>query len=62
MLAYSLGLMAILTSYASGQNPIYYGSGYIARRHFWLLGFLLGVAFFAVFMVIIVPWLAWLGV
>ena len=62
MLAYSLGIMSILTSYASGQNPIYYGSGYIARRHFWLLGFVLGVAFFALYMAIIVPWLGWLGV
>lgn len=62
MFAYSLGIMAILTSYASGQNPIYYGSGYIARRQFWLLGFLLGVGFFAVYIAIIVPWLAWLAV
>ena len=62
MLSFSLGLMAILTSYASGQNPIYYGSGYIARRHFWALGFVLGVGFFAVYIAIIIPWLAWLGV
>ena len=62
LLAYSLGLMSILTSYASGQNPIYYGSGYIPRRHFWLLGFVLGVTFFAVYMAIIVPWLAWLAI
>jgi L-tartrate/succinate antiporter len=62
MLAYALGIMSILTSYASGQNPIYYGSGYIARRHFWLLGFVLGIAFFTVYIAIIVPWLFWLEV
>jgi L-tartrate/succinate antiporter len=62
MLGYALGMMSILTSYASGQNPIYYGSGYITRRHFWLLGFVLGVSFFTVYMAMIVPWLAWLGI
>jgi L-tartrate/succinate antiporter len=62
LLGYSLGLMGILTSYASGQNPIYYGSGYIGRRDFWVLGFVLGLAFFVVYMVIIVPWLTWLRV
>ena len=45
LLAYTLGIMSILTSYASGQNPIYYGCGYIARRDFWVLGFGLGVAY-----------------
>ena len=61
MFAFALGIMSILTSYASGQNPIYYGSGYISRRHFWVLGLVLGVGFFAVYITIIVPWLAWLG-
>ncbi|HEY6361310.1 MAG TPA: anion permease [Vicinamibacterales bacterium] len=62
LLAFALGIMSILTSYASGQNPIYYGCGYIARRDFWVLGFVLGVTFFAAYMAIIVPWLAWLGI
>ena len=62
LLGYSLGLMGILTSYASGQNPIYAGSGYISRRAFWLLGLSLGIIFFGAYMVIIVPWLRWLGV
>jgi L-tartrate/succinate antiporter len=61
MLGYALGIMSILTSYASGQNPIYYGSGYITRRHFWMLGFVLGVGFLAVYLAIIIPWLAWMG-
>jgi L-tartrate/succinate antiporter len=62
LLGYALGLMSILTSYASGQNPIYYGSGYITRRHFWVLGFVLGVSFFTIYIAMIVPWLAWLGI
>lgn len=62
LLAYTLGIMSVLTSYASGQNPIYYGCGYIGRRDFWVLGFVLGVAYFALYLAIIVPWLAWLGI
>jgi L-tartrate/succinate antiporter len=62
LLAYSLGLTGILTSYASGQSPIYYSSGFITRRDFWLLGSVLGVIFFVVYLAIVVPWLAFLGV
>ena len=32
LLVYSLGLMGILTPYASGPAPIWYSSGYIPRR------------------------------
>lgn len=62
LLAYALGLLGILTPYASGQNAVYYGSGYISRRAFWLLGLTLGVIFFVVYIAIIVPWLAFLQV
>jgi L-tartrate/succinate antiporter len=62
LLSYSLGLMGILTSYGSGQTAIYYGSGYIQRRDFWILGLILGVVFFIVYIAIIVPWLAFLGI
>ena len=34
-LAYTLGLMGILTPYATGPSPIYYSSGYIGKRDFW---------------------------
>jgi di/tricarboxylate transporter len=36
-------MIGILTPYASGQNAVYYGSGFIKRRDFWVLGFVLGV-------------------
>jgi L-tartrate/succinate antiporter len=61
LLAYSLGLMSVLTSYAAGQNVIYYGSGYITRRDFWVLGLMMGVLFLVTYLALIVPWLNYLG-
>jgi L-tartrate/succinate antiporter len=61
LLAYPLGLMGVLTTYTAGHNPIYYGSGYISRQAFWVLGLVLGVFFFATYLAIGVPWLMYLG-
>jgi L-tartrate/succinate antiporter len=62
LLGYSLGLMGVLTFYASGQSAIYYASGYITRRAFWMLGLIVGVMYIGVYLAIIVPWLAFLGI
>jgi L-tartrate/succinate antiporter len=62
LLGYSLGLMGVLTFYASGQSVIYYASGYITRRAFWVLGLIVGAMYLAVYLAIIVPWLEFLGV
>jgi L-tartrate/succinate antiporter len=62
LLGYSLGLTGILTFYASGQSVIYYASGYISKRDFWVLGFVLGVIYLSTYLLIGVPWLAYLGV
>ena len=62
LLAYASGLQGILTPYASGQCAVYFGSGYITRRAFWAFGLILGVIFFAGYMAITVPWLAFLKV
>jgi L-tartrate/succinate antiporter len=62
LLAYPLGMIGVLTPYASGQNAVYYGSGYIKRRDFWVLGLVLGVVYMAVYLAIIVKWLGYLGV
>ena len=62
LLSYPLGMIGILTPYASGQNAVYYGSGYIKRRDFWVLGFTLGVVYTVVYLGIIVKWLEYLGV
>ena len=61
LLAYPLGLMGVLTFYASGQSVIYYASGYISRRDFWVLGLVMGVMFISVYLLLITPWLAFLG-
>jgi di/tricarboxylate transporter len=62
LLAYPLGLMGVLTTYTAGHNPIYYGSGYISRQAFWVLGLTLGAFYFLVYIAIAVPWLSYLGV
>ena len=62
LLAYPLGMIGVLTPYASGQNAVYYGSGYIKPRDFWLLGLVLGVLYMAVYLAIIVKWLEFLHV
>ena len=62
LLAYSLGLIGILSPYATGPSPIYYAGGYIQRRDFWLFGLILGVIFFAAQVVIVIPWLTFLGI
>ena len=38
LLGFSLGIMGVLTPYATGPAPLYYGCGFIARRDFWRLG------------------------
>jgi len=35
LLCASLGLMGIITPFATGPSPIYYGSGYIKPKDFW---------------------------
>ena len=57
LLVYSLGLMGIITPYAMGPSPVYYGSGYIPRSDFWRLGFLCGLFYLTVLLIVGVPWL-----
>jgi len=58
---YALGLMGILTPYASGPAPLYYASGFVSRRALWLLGAGLGAFFLAVLLGLAGPWLMRLG-
>ena len=57
LLLYSLGLMGILTPYATGPSPIWYGFGYIPTRTFWLLGAFFGIIFIAVLILVGIPWI-----
>ncbi len=58
LLVGTLGLMGILTPYATGPSPIYYGSGYISRKEYWLLGTVFGVIFIVVYLAIGYPYLS----
>ena len=56
LLLLTLGLIGILTPYATGPSPVYYGSGYIPSSKFWQLGAIFGVIFIVALLVIGVPW------
>lgn len=55
LLCYSLGIMGVLSPYATGPAPVYFGSGYVGRRDFWLLGFAFGIFFLAALLLIVAP-------
>jgi di/tricarboxylate transporter len=48
LFCYTLGLMGIISPYATGPGPIYYGSGYVSRKEFWMLGLIFGAIYLAV--------------
>lgn len=52
LLGYSLGIMGVLTPYATGPAPVFYGSGFFPRKDFWLLGAVFGAIFLAALLVI----------
>jgi citrate:succinate antiporter/L-tartrate/succinate antiporter len=54
---YSLGLMGVISPYATGPAPMYYGSGYIGKGDFWKFGLIFGLIYFAGLLVIVLPWL-----
>ncbi len=56
LLAYSLGIMGVISPYATGPAPVYFGSGYILRRDFWRLGLVFGFIFLTALLVIGWPW------
>ena len=47
LLVGSLGLMGILTPYATGPSPIWYGAGYIKQSTWWRLGLIFGAIYLA---------------
>jgi L-tartrate/succinate antiporter len=57
LLCYAIGLMGVLTPYATGPAPIFFGSGYITRTAFWTLGAVFGAFFLLVFLALGIPWL-----
>ena len=57
LLGYSLGLMGILTPYATGPSPVYFGSGFVSRKDFWRLGLIFGTIFLVLLLVLGTPYL-----
>lgn len=47
LLAGSLGLMGIITPYATGPSPMWYGAGYISQGRWWALGAIFGALYLA---------------
>jgi L-tartrate/succinate antiporter len=60
LFCYTLGLMGIISPYATGPGPIYYGSGYVSRKDFWTLGFVFGAIYLGTLLIIGVPYLRYL--
>ena len=54
-LVYSIGLMGVLTPYATGPAPVWYGAGYIGARDFWKLGFVMGALYLGTVLAIGLP-------
>jgi len=56
-LSYTLGLMGVITPYATGSAPLYYASGYISHRDFWTLGLVFGAFYLVMVLVVELPYL-----
>lgn len=61
LLCFSLGVMGIITPYATGPAPVFYGSGYVSRRDFWTLGLVFGAIFLAALLFIGIPYLSFVS-
>jgi anion transporter len=57
LLVYSLGLMGVLSPYATGPAPVYYASGYVSRRAFWTLGLVFGAVYLLALLGVGLPYL-----
>lgn len=57
LLCYSVGLMGVITPYATGPGPVYYGSGYITPGEFWKLGLTFGSLYVLALLLIGLPYL-----
>ncbi|MGH9333088.1 MAG: anion permease, partial [Vicinamibacteria bacterium] len=57
LLCGTLGIMGILTPYAAGPSPVYYGSGYLPSKDYWRMGAIFGAMFIVSYLLIEVPWI-----
>jgi L-tartrate/succinate antiporter len=57
LLCLTLGIMGIISPYATGPSPVYYGSGYLPSPDYWRLGAVFGAIFLAALLAVGTPWL-----
>jgi L-tartrate/succinate antiporter len=57
LMIYSIGLMGVITPYATGPAPVYFGSGFIPRKDFWILGFVFGLIYLTTLLAVGIPYL-----
>lgn len=55
LIAMTHGIMGVITPYATGPAPLYYGAGYINGKDFWKLGFIFGTIFIVALLGISAP-------
>ena len=55
IMALTHGIMSVISPYATGPAPLYYGAGYIPTRDFWRLGAIFGAIFLAALLLIGAP-------
>lgn len=51
-----MGLMGVLTPYATGHSPVWFASHYVKGPDFWRLGAIFGVIYLGIFILIGIPW------
>lgn len=57
MIGAAIGLGSILTPYATGPSPIYYGSGYLPTADYWRLGAIFGAIFLVLLLITGTCWM-----
>ncbi|SDG87633.1 anion permease [Propionivibrio dicarboxylicus] len=57
MFCFSLGIMGVISPYAAGQSPIFFGSGYLPSKDFWRLGLIFGAIYLCVLLGVGYPYL-----
>jgi len=62
LLGFSLGIMGVITPYATGPAPVYYGCGFITRKEFWTLGAIFGAIYLVALLALGLPALRLMGV
>ena len=53
----TLGIMGVISPYGTGPSPLYFGSGYIKGKEFWVLGLIFGAIYLGVFLLVGFPWI-----